>query len=95
MKLEKEKVEHIAKLARIEILDKEKEKYSQELTNILNFVEQLNKVDTEKVEPTYQVSEAISVFRGDDIYKFNQEKELIEAASRNDGNYVKVRAVLK
>lgn len=94
MKLEKEKVEHIAKLARIELSDKEKEKYSKELTSILEFVEKLNEVDTKDVEPTYQVSKVVNSFRSDKALKSGKEKELIKVAPGNDGEFVKVRAVL-
>lgn len=94
MKLEKEKVEHIAKLARIEISNNEKEKYSKELTSILEFVEKLNEVNTDGVEPTYQVSRVVNSFRSDEALESRKEKELIKAAPGNDGEYVKVRAVL-
>jgi aspartyl-tRNA(Asn)/glutamyl-tRNA(Gln) amidotransferase subunit C len=94
MKLEKEKVEHIAKLARIELSDEEKEKYSQELTTILNFVEKLKEVKTDNVEPTYQVSRVINSLRDDEVIKSNREEKLIKAAPGNNGKYVKVKAVL-
>ena len=94
MKLEKEKVEHIAKLARIELSDVEKEKYSEELTTILNFVEKLNEVKTDGVEPTYQVSRVVNSYRNDETIKFNKEDVLIKAAPSNDGKYVKVKAVM-
>jgi len=94
MKLEKEKVEHIAKLARIELSDVEKEKYSEELTTILNFIEKLNEVKTDGVEPTYQVSRVVNSYRKDETNKFNKENILIKAAPSNDGKYVKVKAVM-
>ncbi len=94
MKLEKEKVEHIAKLARIELTEQDKEKYAEELTTILNFVEKLNEVDTENIEPTYQVIGRINSFRSDNEEKFGKEEKLVKAAPGNDGKYVKVRAVL-
>ena len=95
MKLEKEKVEHIAKLARIELSNIKKGKYSKELTSILEFVEKLNEVDTDGIEPTYQVSRVVNSFRGDKISKFGKEEKLIKAAPENDGEYVKVKAVLE
>lgn len=95
MKLEKSKVKHIAKLARLELSEKEGEKYSQELTSILEFVEKLNEVETEKVEPTYQVSKIVNSFRSDETQKSGKEEKLIKAAPRNDEKYIKVSAVLK
>lgn len=54
--LSKDQVLHIAKLARLTLTDAEVEKLPAELTSILNYVEQLQKVDTSKVEPTAQVT---------------------------------------
>ena len=48
--ISKEQVEHIAKLARIELREKEKEKFTNELSSILGYVEKLNKVDTAKIK---------------------------------------------
>lgn len=94
MKLEKEKVKHIAKLARIELSEQDKEKYSKELTTILNFVEKLNEVETKDIEPTYQVSRVVNSFRNDEAIKSNKQEKLIKAAPENDGKYVKVKSVL-
>lgn len=94
MKLEKEKVEHIAKLARIELSGGDKEKYSQELAKILDFVEQLNQVDTKNIEPTYQISKVVNSFRKDEVNKFGNEEKLVRVAPNNDEKHVKVKSVL-
>ena len=48
MSLTKQQVEHIASLARLELTDQEKEKFTKELSSILDYFEQLKEVDTEK-----------------------------------------------
>ena len=60
-------VRHIAKLARLELKDDEVEKYAKELSAILKYIEELQTVDTEGVEPTAQVTGQKNVFRDDVI----------------------------
>ncbi len=55
MSLDKKDVEKVARLARLEITDEEAEKYGAQLSNIINFVEQLSEVDTDNVEPLASV----------------------------------------
>jgi aspartyl-tRNA(Asn)/glutamyl-tRNA(Gln) amidotransferase subunit C len=65
MQISKEEVEHVAKLARLEITEAEKEAFSRQLSGILTFIEQLKKLNTEGVEPTATVLEQVNVFRED------------------------------
>src|SRR6185503_10079580 len=51
MSLSEKDVQYVAKLARLEVTDQEVAKYTQQLANILQYVEQLNKLDTANVEP--------------------------------------------
>lgn len=65
--LTKDQVRHIAKLARLTLSDTEVEKFTTELTSILQYVEMLQEVDTKGVEPTEQVTGLHSVLREDSI----------------------------
>jgi aspartyl-tRNA(Asn)/glutamyl-tRNA(Gln) amidotransferase subunit C len=67
MALTSDDVRHIAKLARLSLGDKEVEKFSHELTDILTYVEMLQEVDTSKVEPTEQVTGLTNSSREDEI----------------------------
>jgi aspartyl-tRNA(Asn)/glutamyl-tRNA(Gln) amidotransferase subunit C len=58
-------VRHIAKLARLRLSDAEVEKFTTELTSILNYVDMLGEVDTKNVEPTAQVTGQTNSFRDD------------------------------
>jgi len=73
MSLTKQQVEHIASLARLELTDQEKEKFTKELSSILDYFEQLKEVDTEKVEPTYQVTGLENVMREDKVEGCEEE----------------------
>ena len=65
--LSKDQVRHIAKLARLRLSDTETEKFSKELTNILQYVDMLGEVDTSGVEATAQVTGQTNSFRTDEI----------------------------
>ncbi|HEV8540595.1 MAG TPA: Asp-tRNA(Asn)/Glu-tRNA(Gln) amidotransferase subunit GatC [Nitrospiraceae bacterium] len=65
MKITKEQVLHVAKLARLEITDAEQEAFSRQLSAILTYMEQLNRFDTSGVQPTATVLEQTNVFRED------------------------------
>lgn len=62
-----DQVRHIAKLARLNLSDAEVEKYTTELTSILQYIDMLSEVDTTGVEPTAQVTGQVNSLRPDVI----------------------------
>jgi aspartyl-tRNA(Asn)/glutamyl-tRNA(Gln) amidotransferase subunit C len=95
MKIKIEIVEHIASLSRIKLSEKEKEIYSQQLAKILEYVELLNKLNTNNIEPTYQITKVVDVMRKDEVKPFRKEKGLISAAPEKENSFVKVKAVFE
>lgn len=67
MRISKEDVVHVAKLARVELSEKELERMTKELDSILSYMEQLRMVDTSNVEPTTHAMELYNVFREDEV----------------------------
>lgn len=65
--LTKAQVEHIAKLARLTLTPAEAEKMTKELSSILQYVEQLNEVNTDNVPPTAQVTGLTNTLREDQV----------------------------
>ncbi|HOX41316.1 MAG TPA: Asp-tRNA(Asn)/Glu-tRNA(Gln) amidotransferase subunit GatC [bacterium] len=65
--LDIDQVRHIAKLARLKLIPKEEQKFSTQLSSILEYVEQLNEVDTKSVEPLSSVAGLESVYQEDEI----------------------------
>ena len=96
MKLSKEKVNHIAKLARLGLTDGENKKFQKELSAILDFIEKLDKAKTEKVEPIAQTTGLENIGRQDESRaKSKQETEkLLKLAPETKDGYVKVKTVL-
>lgn len=88
-------VEHVAKLARLNLTPEEKMTFTEQLSAILQYAEKLNELDTEGVEPTTHVLHLSNVMR-DDVVKESlpQEKVFLNAPDEEDGQF-KVPAVLE
>lgn len=95
MTLSNKQVEHLAKLARIELTEEEKKQFGESITVILDYVKQLEEVDVKNVEPTSQVTGTINVDRGDKTEKCNEADALIKVAPASEGRNIKVKTVLK
>ena len=79
-------VEHVAKLARLEITDEEKVKFSKQLGDVLKYVEQMNEVDTTNVEPLSHVVDFNNVMRDDEIhYDCTKEQLMMNPPEEEDG----------
>lgn len=74
MGLSRDQVKHVARLANLPLSFEEEEKYSQQLSEILEYVDQLNEVDTSSVEPTYNVTGLNNVTREDALSNASQKK---------------------
>lgn len=96
MKLTIDQVQHIADLSRIELTEAEKEKYAEELSAVLGFIEQLSTVSTDNIIPTSQVTGLVNIAREDKTEECDEEvrKQIFSAAPLAEGEYFKVKAVL-
>lgn len=95
-KISIKEVEHIAALARIELSEEEKAEFASQLSDVLGYVEQLNEVDTESVEPISQVTGMVNVTR-EDLIRDSDEKMrqgMIKNFPDREGEYVKVKQVM-
>lgn len=97
MKLTRDEVEHLGRLARLALTDEEKERYATELSAILEYVEQLQEVDTTDVEPTSQVTGLEDVYREDAVQGCGDEmrKKIIEQFPEREGDLLKVPGVFE
>jgi len=86
MEITKEQVEHVARLARLEVSDDEKTVFARQLSGILTHIDQLKGLDTAGVEPTATVLPADNVFREDEVRpSLTQEQALANAPDQADG----------
>lgn len=89
MALTKEDVSAIAKLARLQVNDDEIEQYKQELTQILDLVEQMNQVDVTNVEPMAHPQELMQPLRADQVLESDQRNKFQAIAPAvQDGLYL-------
>ncbi len=87
-----EQVKHIAKLARLGLLDADVEKFARQLSSIMEYVEKLNEVDVKDVAPTSQVTGLENVMREDVEERFSNREDLLKATElpvQNDQIQVK------
>ncbi len=87
-------VEHIAKLAKLEFSEAEKEKFTHQFNDILKYMEQLNSVDTTDVEPLSQVIELKNVFRDDVVKPSISTEEALKNAPEKTAEHFKVPKVI-
>jgi aspartyl-tRNA(Asn)/glutamyl-tRNA(Gln) amidotransferase subunit C len=94
-KLTREDVLKLARLAKLELTDEEVEKFTSEIGEILAYVEQLQNVDVEGLEPTYQVTGLKSVTRSDEVKDYGASpKELLKNLPALEKNQIKVQKIL-
>jgi len=88
-------VEHVAKLARLELSDAEKNRFTEQMNAILKYAEKLNELNTEGVEPTTHVLPVMNVMREDKARpSWPLEEVLANAPEEEDGQF-RVPAVLE
>jgi len=92
--ISKKEVKHIAGLARTGLSEKEVEKYSKDLSAVLDWIDELKKVDIENVEPTAHITGMDNISRNDKNIEFENKKELVNLFPEEKNNYDKVKSVL-
>ena len=83
-------VEHVAKLARLELTEEEKEVFTHQLGDVLAHVEKMNSVDTTGVEPMNHAIDFYNVMREDNKIYENTREELMSNAPDVEGEFFKV-----
>lgn len=88
-------VEHVAKLARLELSEQEKQTFTEQMNAILKYAEQLNELNTDNVEPTSHPVPLVNVMREDvSTPSLPIDKVLLNAPDEEEGQ-IKVPAVLE
>lgn len=95
MKLEKKEVEKLAHLARLEFSEEEKEEMLQDMDKILAFVDKINELELEDVEPLVYLTEEGNVLRKDKVDNQVSKDEALKNAPDKDTDYFRVPKVLK
>ena len=83
-------VEHVAKLARLELTEEEKEKFTKQLGDVLKHVDAMNEVDTSNVEPMAHAIDFVNVMRDDKVYYEQTKEELMKNAPDEENGFFRV-----
>lgn len=94
MKLSKEDVEHVARLARLSIDEKEVAMFQKQMSDILSYVEQLNELDTAQIEPTSHVLDLTNVLREDEVKPCLTREEALAGAPEPADGYFHVPKII-
>lgn len=95
MTIDKETVDKIAHLARLELAEDEKEKLMGDMGKILDFMAKLNEIDTTGVEPLVYMTDEINVLREDVVKQEITHEEALQNAPKHDDNYFLVAKVIE
>lgn len=95
MEVTTELIENLANLARLQFNDQEKEGIKKDLQRMIAFVEKLKEVDTSCTEPLLHMTDAINVYREDEVKGSMKKSDALANAPSADNDYFKVPKVIK
>ena len=95
MNIDKETVEKVAHLARLELAEDEKEKMIADMNKILGFMDKLNEIDTSGIEPLVYMTNEINTVREDVIKQEITHEEALLNAPKHDKDYFLVAKVIE
>ena len=95
MKVDKILVDKVARLANLEFDEAAKEKMVSDMDKIISFIDKLEELDTDSIQPLVYMSEETNVLRGDEVGEHSTKEDALKNAPQKDSDYFKVPKVLK
>jgi len=95
LSISKDDVDKIARLAKLELTDAEREKFTTQLNDIVSYIEKLNELNTSEVEPLAHVNDLKNVSRDDKVIPSLEKKDVFKNSPQQDGEYFLVPKVIK
>ena len=93
-KIDEKQVRKVAKLSRLELTEAEVEEFTGQLSAILDYVEKINELDTENVQPLAHCLPISNVFREDIVKESLGTEKTLSNAPQRDGEFFKVPKIL-
>jgi aspartyl-tRNA(Asn)/glutamyl-tRNA(Gln) amidotransferase subunit C len=93
--IERKDVEHVARLARLALTDAEIERMREQLNGILSYIEKLNELDTDGVEPTSHAVPMLNVMREDEPGPCLPRDEALANAPDRAGEFFRVPRIIE
>lgn len=95
MKITMDVVDHVAELCRIQLTDQERNKFTEQLNQILAYMDKLNELNTENVEPTSHVVPLKNVLRKDELSGSIDPGKVLANAPDKARGYFKVPKIIE
>lgn len=92
--LSKKDVEHVAWLAHIELSEEEKDLFTEQFNDILEYFKKIDEIDTEDIEPTFHVLDLKNVTRKDEIVPSMSSEEALKQAPRKQKKFFKAPRIV-
>lgn len=90
----KETIAKMVKLARLRLPKEEMDRFAKKAQHILEYVEQLKKINTNSIEPTAHALEVVNAFRDDEVKRFENPQKILEMAPARFKNLFEVPKVI-
>ena len=95
MAIDLKTVKHISKLARISLDDKKAKKLEGDLNSIFEFIEKLNKLNTDKIEPLTSIAETTLKLRNDEVKSTNIREQILKNSPNENKDFFVVPKVVE
>ena len=95
MSLDKEKIKHVAKLARISVDEAKVDSLTKDLNSIFKFIEKLNQLKTDNIEPLTSVAETTLKLRTDEVKSKDLREQVIKNSPQDNEDYFVVPKVIE
>lgn len=92
--IDREQVHKVAHLARLDLTPDEEQRFTTQLSNILDYFEQLSELDTTDVPPTARAIDVVNITRADALTPFGDRDRILEGAPDREGEFFKVPKIL-
>ena len=95
MSIDLKTIKHISKLSRVSVDDHKAEKLANDLDSIFKFIEKLNELKTDKVEPLTSVAETTLKLRSDEVKSNNIREQIVKNSPQDNEDYFVVPKVIE
>ena len=93
-RISSDEVKKVAQLARLELNESEIQKHAEQLENILDYIKQLEGIDTENIPCTTRAIEVVNVLRKDEKKDYENSEELLDLAPLRENQFFKVPKII-
>ena len=93
-KISSSDVRKVAQLARLELPDDQIEKYTEEIAEILSYIDQLQEIDTKNIPPTTRAVEVVNAMREDLVDVNCSREDILNQAPHREGDFFRVPKIL-